>query len=203
MNSGGWGKAEWRGYFRGVLRGMSEEERAAESAAIVEAVVASVAWRRARRVMLYAPMAEEVDLLALMDCPWRPELVFPKVSGDGETMRAHRVEGVVDLVLNGSRFREPDAARCPVVDPGGIDLVLVPGLGFGRDGSRLGRGRGYYDRFLGGEAAGAMRVGVAFGCQVVEALPVEPHDVRMGALAVAGGWEGRSGGLDSGSVNEI
>ena len=71
------------------------------------------------------------------------------------------------------RFHEPDPAKCPVVDAGGIDLVLVPGLGFGRDGSRLGRGRGYYDRFLGSEAAGAMRVGVAFGSQVVEAVPVE------------------------------
>ncbi len=198
MNCGGWGKAEWRAYFRGVLRGMSEEERVRESAAIVEAVVSSGMWRRARRVMLYAPMVEEVDLLALMDCPGRPELLFPKISGDGETMRAHLVERIEDLVLNGSRFREPDVARCPVVDAGEIDLVLVPGLGFGRDGSRLGRGRGYYDRFLGGEAAGAMRCGVAFGCQVVEALPMERHDERMGALAGAGGWVELRAGVDSG-----
>jgi len=196
MNSGEWGKAEWRGHFRGVLRGMSVEARVRESEAIVEAVVASVEWRRARRVMMYAPMVEEVDLLGLFGRAGGRELVLPRLSEDGKEMRAHRVEGVADLVLNGSRFREPDVARCPVVDPGGIDLVLVPGLGFGRDGSRLGRGRGYYDRFLGGEAAGAMRVGVAFGCQVVEAVPVEPHDVRMGALAVAGGWVELQGGLE-------
>ena len=52
----------------------------------------------------------------------------------------------------------------------------------------MGRGRGYYDRFLGSEAAGAYRVGVAFGCQVTEAVSVEAHDVRMGALVVAGEW---------------
>lgn len=203
MNSGGWGKAEWRGHFRGVLRGMSVEERVAESAAIVEAVVASAEWRRARRVLLFAPMVEEVDLLGLFGRAGGRELVFPRLSEDGEEMRAHLVERIDDLVLGGSRFREPDAARCPVMDPAGIDLVLVPGLGFGRDGSRLGRGRGYYDRFLGGEAAGAMRCGVAFGSQVVEAVPMEAHDVRMGALVVAGGWVGLPVGLDSGSVNEL
>jgi 5-formyltetrahydrofolate cyclo-ligase len=57
------------------------------------------------------------------------------------------------------------------------DAVLVPGLGFDVNGGRLGRGGGFYDRLL---AAGtACRVGVAFECQVVEALPLEPHDRRM------------------------
>jgi 5-formyltetrahydrofolate cyclo-ligase len=175
---------------------MSVEERVAESEAIVEAVVLSAVWQRAERVMLYAPMAEEVDLLGLFGRAGGRELVLPRLSGDGKEMRAHRVERREDVVVGRWRFHEPDPAKCPEVDAGGIDLVLVPGLGFGRDGSRLGRGRGYYDRFLGGDAAGAMRCGVAFGCQVVEAVPVERHDERMGALAVAGGWEGRSGGLD-------
>lgn len=200
MNGGGWGKAEWRGHFRGVLRGMSVEERVAESEAIVEAVVASAVWQRADRVMFYAPMAEEVDLLGLFGRAGGRELVLPRVSEDGREMRAHRVERWEDVVMGRWRFREPDPAKCPVVDAGGIDLVLVPGLGFGRDGSRLGRGRGYYDRFLGGDAAGAMRCGVAFGCQVVEAVPAEPHDVRMGALAVAGEWVEVLGGWDSGTL---
>jgi 5-formyltetrahydrofolate cyclo-ligase len=45
-----------------------------------------------------------------------------------------------------------------------------------------------------------MRCGVAFGCQVVEAVPAEPHDVRMGALAVAGEWVEVLGGWDSGTL---
>lgn len=195
MNCGGWGKVEWRGHFRGLLRGMSVEERVAESEAAVRAVVGSGVWERAGRVMLYAAMAEEVELRGLFGMAGGRELVLPRLSEDGTEMRAYLVERWEDVVVGRWRFCEPDPERCPEVDAGGIDLVLVPGLGFGRDGSRLGRGRGYYDRFLGGEGVGAMRVGVAFGCQVVEAVPVEPHDVRMGALVAAGGWVEVSGGL--------
>jgi 5-formyltetrahydrofolate cyclo-ligase len=65
------------------------------------------------------------------------------------------------------------------------ELVLVPGLAFTRDGHRLGRGGGFYDRLLAGRANEAVKIGVCFSLQLVESLPVERHDVLTDLVVVA------------------
>ena len=62
-----------------------------------------------------------------------------------------------------------------------IDVVLLPGLAFGRDGSRLGQGGGWFDRAL--QNSRAILVGVGFGCQIVDTLPTEAHDVAVSWIA--------------------
>lgn len=70
---------------------------------------------------------------------------------------------------------EPDAAS-PVVAPAEIDLMLIPGLAFTRAGARLGRGGGYYDRYLARVSPGVIKIGVCFGVQLIEELISEIHD---------------------------
>ncbi len=65
------------------------------------------------------------------------------------------------------------------------ELVLVPGLAFTRDGQRLGRGGGFYDRLLGGRARGAFKVGLGFACQMRASIPREGHDVLLDAVVFA------------------
>jgi len=61
--------------------------------------------------------------------------------------------------------------------------VLVPGLAFDASGGRLGRGKGFYDHFLPTLRADAFTCAACFGAQIVDAMPIEPHDVRLMALA--------------------
>jgi 5-formyltetrahydrofolate cyclo-ligase len=61
-------------------------------------------------------------------------------------------------------------------------VILVPGVAFTRAGARLGRGAGYYDRFLAGADPAAVKVGLAFSSQIVPELPEEPFDVRLDRL---------------------
>ena len=78
------------------------------------------------------------------------------------------------------------------VTPGAdqMDLILVPGVGFDRQGNRLGFGRGYYDRLLrplreeplSAETKKTLLIGLAFECQLVDQLPIDPHDVAMDAI---------------------
>ena len=70
----------------------------------------------------------------------------------------------------------PDAAECL---PERIDLVFVPGVAFTAQGERLGRGRGYYDRYLSQPGMQAMKIGVCYAHQLVRTLPSELHDVVM------------------------
>lgn len=71
---------------------------------------------------------------------------------------------------------EPDRA----VDPSAVDLVLVPGIVFDREGFRAGFGGGYYDRFL--AAIDAPSIGLAFALQLVDRVPREAHDVPVDAI---------------------
>lgn len=73
--------------------------------------------------------------------------------------------------------REP--AREVAVDPAEVEVTIVPGLAFDRSGGRIGYGGGHYDRFLAGLAPGSVGIGVGFAFQLVDPLPLEPHDVRL------------------------
>lgn len=81
----------------------------------------------------------------------------------------------------------------PDVPPSGLPegtLVAVPGRAFDRAGGRVGRGGGYYDRLLGEVAAdGRVVVGAAYGCQLVDEVPMEAHDVRLGGIVTERGFE--------------
>jgi len=76
----------------------------------------------------------------------------------------------------------PEQIAKATVDPQTIDTVLIPGSVFDTGGGRLGYGGGYYDRFLTESAAQAARVGVAFELQLVDRVPMEPHDQYMDVL---------------------
>ena len=77
---------------------------------------------------------------------------------------------------------EPDPQKTLQVAAGEIDAAVIPGSVFDIHGGRLGYGGGYYDRFLVNEAPQAKRIGFAFEVQVVEKVPVQPHDQPLDIL---------------------
>jgi 5-formyltetrahydrofolate cyclo-ligase len=87
-----------------------------------------------------------------------------------------------DLVTGYYGIPEPDPMKTAPVDPGEIDAAIIPGSVFDVFGGRLGYGGGYYDRFLVNDAPQARRIGFAFELQVVEKVPVEPHDQPLDIL---------------------
>jgi len=87
-----------------------------------------------------------------------------------------------DLVPGYYDIPEPDPTKTTQVDAGEIDAAVIPGSVFDIYGGRLGYGGGYYDRFLVNDAPQAKRIGFAFEMQVVEKVPVEPHDQPLDIL---------------------
>jgi 5-formyltetrahydrofolate cyclo-ligase len=86
--------------------------------------------------------------------------------------------GPEDLQVGEFGIAEPTRGR--ILRPEMIDLMVVPGVAFDRAGHRLGRGAGYYDRYLSSpHAAGVYKMGVCFPWQSVESVPTEPHDIAM------------------------
>lgn len=172
----------------GLLRAIASltaEQRSARSAAACGRALVVELFPAGSVVMLYAPMVErgEVDLRLLADglaargcrlcvprVDWEKGTMVPVVVGNLTTDLAEESGG------RGVRGARPNAVEVPADE---IDVVVVPGLGFDRSGNRIGRGAGFYDRFLGGLGKRVVRVALAFDEQVVEGVPVEGHDARM------------------------
>lgn len=130
-----------------------------------------------RTLMVYWPLKDEVDIRPLIDklVEEGREVLLPKVTGD-ETMILHRYTSRADLVEGAFHIMEPVGE--PFTDYEAIDLALIPGVAFDAAGHRLGRGRGYYDRFL-TACPLVYKVGVCFPFQRVAEVPSEAHDVCM------------------------
>ena len=160
---------------RQLNRALDSRQRLRASAAIFSAVERLPEFRAARTVAVFAALPDEPatdEVLARWASTRR--VVLPRVEGDAMRFYACRPDA---LVFGAFGILEPQGARpCPA---GEIDLVVCPGVAVPADGRRLGRGRGYYDRYLGDPAFRGFRVGVCYAHQLVDDLPVEPHDVRM------------------------
>jgi 5-formyltetrahydrofolate cyclo-ligase len=104
-------------------------------------------------------------------------VALPCFDPDNEIYHPRRVTDLRVEIMSGKfGIREP-METCVAIPPNDLDLVLVPGVAFGLDGHRLGRGKGYYDRLL--ENFTGRKIGVAFDEQIVDAVPSEQNDVRM------------------------
>jgi 5-formyltetrahydrofolate cyclo-ligase len=192
-------KLELRRQMRALLAA-SSAHAAEKSRAIVDAIVAHPAWDQVRVLSLYSALPGEPDLEALWKADTgdrRPErgmrrrFCYPRI--DAGSMSFFEVRSLGELVPAPwhSRILEPRFDPARLVEPKEIDLILVPGLAFTRDGLRLGRGGGFYDRCLAGLPAHAMKLGVCFQCQLVESLPLEAHDQRLHAVVTENGVTGR------------
>ena len=179
-------KAAWRSALDATLRNTSAEHRTEWSRAIRRYLLDSAIWANARSVMLFAALKYEPDLLSLAGAAGGRRIAFPAMEND--RIVARLVHSAADLTAGPHGIREPSPAQCQEMPVAEIDLVLVPGLGFAADGTRLGRGRGHFDRFLGGLSADAVLCGVCFACQLQPSLPSEPHDIRMNHILTDHGF---------------
>lgn len=125
----------------------------------------------------FIPLKDEPPLLSKLPAIDHLQWVFPRLRGDSLEFCA--VKGDADLV-RGTLCPEP-AAHCPVVDAGKLQGLLIPALAFDPKGTRLGRGKGYYDRFLG--TFTGVRVGVIHSSRILESLPADDWDQRVQWIA--------------------
>lgn len=174
------GKAAWRRWARSARAASRSPER---EAALLAALRAWPPLREARVVLAYLAVASEPDLGPLL--AGRTVLVPRAHEGPAPRLSLHRLEPARVAPGRWGVLEPPEDA--PEVDPAEVDVALVPGLAFDREGGRLGYGRGFFDRLLPRLRPDAPRVGVAFEALVAERLPREGHDVTMTHLATEAG----------------
>ncbi len=173
-------KAALRRALAAVERSMTERERALSDAAIVRRVLEAEAYRRARTVFAFVGRGREIDTRLLLERTLSDgkRLCVPLCTGPG----VMECREVLDLsVLRPGAYGIPEPPPdAPVVPPEDIDLAIIPCAGAAADGRRLGRGGGYYDRFLSQFSGEALLL-----CRETllrPDIPQEPHDIRIPAV---------------------
>ncbi|TWT44670.1 5-formyltetrahydrofolate cyclo-ligase family protein [Phycisphaerae bacterium RAS1] len=173
-------KKELRQQLRERLAAIPEADRAARSAAACRLLGVQAEFVRSETVMLFLSLPTEVDTSPLALLAWQlgKRVLAPSVSWEQRRMapiEIHSLTSGLETVEMG--IRQPvEGAVVPISE---IDLVVVPGLGFDETGNRVGRGRGFYDRFLAHREFRAITCGLAFEEQVVTVVPADEHDMRV------------------------
>lgn len=171
---------EEKAALRRRLGGVVVVEAAARAEVLCEVLLGSIReMQGVQSIGLYAAIADEPDLVKLAAALGDYAVFYPQVKGDEMLFR--RVKHVGELRRGRWGIAEPggDAPVCEV-----LDLMICPGVAFTRCGLRMGKGRGFYDRYLGQVAIKPLLWGVQYAERIVCDLPHDLHDVRMDRVFV-------------------
>lgn len=166
---------------REIKNGLSPSVLSAESAAVMEQVERMPQFISAKTVAAYWSLPDEVYTHDFVK-KWcgSKEILLPVMREGGYLCFKKYTEGCV-MNAAGYNIHEPEGEECSLEN---IDLIIVPGVAFDREGNRLGRGKGFYDRLL--HDLAAYKVGVCFSFQLLDSVPVDPHDVKMDTVISEG-----------------
>ena len=163
-------KKTLRQQIRVLKKQHSQEDLLTQSEKILQRLAKHPRFLQAEKVMLYASLPDEVQTLDFIE-KWRHQktIILPTVVGDDIIP----VELAENVTFAEGDFHIPEPQSHPYT--GNFDLIVVPGMAFDADGRRLGRGRGYYDRFLSLHPK-IYTIGLCFDFQLLPEVPSEPHD---------------------------
>ena len=181
-------KEPLRRRIRERLKAMTPEQRATASGRACALLEQRAAWKKASLIFFYAPLPEELDIWPLVgdSLAAGKTVALPRFDPTTQRYVACQIQDIVNDLSHGQfGIREP-RGHCIAVPPNRLDLILVPGVAFDLHGRRLGRGKGFYDQML--ASVRGTTCGVAFDEQIVETIPVEPHDIHLNCILTPTRW---------------
>ena len=166
-------KTEIRSAIRALKKQHSKEELQAQSELIMHKLERHPDFIKAQKIMLYSSLPDEVQTKAFIE-KWRLEkqIILPTVVGD-DIIPVELAENT-GFAVGDFNILEPQNEAYT----GDFDLIVVPGVAFDQKGNRLGRGKGYYDRFL-CQHQKVKKIGICFDFQLVDNVSIEETDIPM------------------------
>lgn len=156
---------------------MDSEEVKSCSNLIVQSIRKSDAYRFSKRIALYYPYKNEVDLMSLLD-DGNKIFCFPVVKENSRVLCFRAVKSMRDFVSGAYGIKEP-SSLCQEVAVSEVDLFLTPGVAFSETGERIGYGGGYYDATLPLRKKEAKAIGVALDFQILSSGFSDERDVPV------------------------
>lgn len=160
---------------------MSAKRRLECDLLIAKRVCAVPEFAKAATIACYLSVVDEVgtDSIILDAFAQGKRVVAPRVRLGTQEMDMCQLSALTETSRGQWGLREPLGME---VAPDHLELILAPGLAFSADGTRLGMGGGFYDRYLAHCPQHVLRIGLAYDCQVLENLPHDAHDQRMNLI---------------------
>lgn len=152
---------------------LTDLEKSTAADAVFERLEKSAPFLMATHILMYHSLPDELSTHAFLK-KWATKKRFylPRVNGVNLEILPYEQ---TRLELGSFQIEEPVGED--VIDPEILELIVTPGVAFSSKGGRLGRGKGYYDRLL--STTRATKIGVGYHFQIIDELPLEPHDVPM------------------------
>jgi 5-formyltetrahydrofolate cyclo-ligase len=169
-----------------LLRNQKEEERLIKSLAISGKLFQMAEFQKAETVLFYASFDGEVETFEMMKKAQKLGKIIglPRIEKGEKRIIPASVESLKDdLEIGSYGIKQPKSDPTKTLRADCLDMVIVPGIAFDKHNNRLGRGGGYYDKFLKSLLLSIPTVGLAFDFQIVESLSFqEEHDVKVSCV---------------------
>lgn len=168
---------------REFLSSLSPKQRKARSREVTDRFVELPEFHAVSVLMAFLSLPHEVDSTPVVLRAWQSgkTVVVPKTVVGKRRLIPYQIE-TLDTGLTVGPYGIPEPADGTPFPLPEIQLVIVPGLAFDRQGNRLGKGAGFYDRFLKEHGFTGIKVGLGFAEQVIDELPAREHDVPLDIL---------------------
>ncbi|PSN54621.1 5-formyltetrahydrofolate cyclo-ligase [Blattella germanica] len=147
-------------------------------------------YQSSKRISVFLSMDDEIQTDKIVRDIFDTERTcfIPRYSSNGsqmEMVRLYSLQDLEDLPTTKWNIKQPLETddRENALETGGLDLIVVPGMAFSTDGKRMGRGKGYYDAYLGrcraSQTTPPLTVALAFSQQIVDHVPTDEHDIKI------------------------
>ena len=183
-------KKELRRYIREQKRQLTPQQLGEMSLGIMSSLLSNPHVKDADTILMYHSLPDEVDTHSALDqlLTMGKKVLLPKVISDTEmtiheytgkdSLKPSEPYGILEPITPEFSILFAKAHQASQVNSQSPIVAVVPGMAFDKQGHRLGRGKGYYDRFL-SRVPNIYKIGVCFPFQVLDSVPSEPNDILM------------------------
>ncbi|HEU4965346.1 MAG TPA: 5-formyltetrahydrofolate cyclo-ligase [Bacilli bacterium] len=188
-------KKELRHELLANRKALAPQERADLDAGVLQNLLALPEMQKAQTILAYLDFRGEVDSSGLIEWALREgkTICAPVTVKEERRLIPVQMSSLQEVRFGAYGIREPIMTDNNVIEIPCIDVVVIPGVGFDRQGGRLGYGGGYYDRFLPRLREGVVKIAVAYELQILPQVPLEPHDTLLDMLVTEQGVWRREG----------
>lgn len=166
-------------------KSLSRMEVDGKSTAIMEKLFSLNEFKDAKNIMVYVSFNNEADTIETIKELLKGKeenkksIIVPYVEKNNPILQLSELNDFNDLETRNFGILEPKEDKIKKFDANKLDLVIIPGIAFDKNGHRIGYGYGYYDRFLEKLNKNTTKIGLCYDFQLIEKIPEEKHDVPM------------------------
>lgn len=169
--------------------GLSKSQWQEKSQFIFSHLTKLEAIKNSQTVMIFMDFRNEVSTTPIIEWLFhqKKQVIIPRVKKGHSLLELCIINDFSDMSISSLGIREPKASHNHFALAKDIDFVCMPGVAFTKEGARLGYGGGYYDRLVPLMKKRPPLVALAFELQMVESLPLEPHDIFVDLIVTESG----------------